>query len=129
VYWRLTRPVPLTALDVPLLADRALADFLDRAAGDCRLPLAALVFSAGFSVADGSLCDAKIDLCAHCVARPAAAWAEVVDRCCRQHGLERPLLAGGLPASICEVALVGLGVPARGHPRLNVYLKTPGIPS
>jgi hypothetical protein len=123
VYWRLRGPTSLRQMGVPLLTHRAFEEFLTLIPTEEEIPLSGIVLSAGFSVSDGALSDAKIDICAHCVVRSGETWIQFLGDCCRIGGL-RPLdLGEGLRRRDCEVALVGLGLNSRSERRLNVYLK------
>lgn len=123
LYWRLTRPVALSALGMEPLCDPAAGAFLARIVGQRDLPLQGLVLSAGFDLGDGALTDAKIDLCAHCLPRPPEQWQGDLAGCCAAFGLAEPELGDGLDAGACEMAFLGLGIGRRGERRINAYLK------
>ncbi len=123
LYWRLTRKVSLARLGVPFLEHPDCGAFLARIVGDAALPLTGLVLSAGFSVAEGGITDAKLDLCAHCLPRSPQTWGAVLADSCDHFRLARFDLADALRQGDCEVAFVGFGLDQRQRRRLNLYLK------
>lgn len=126
LYWRMCQAVPLSQLGITPLLDPACRQFLERLVGNREIAATGMVLSAGFSLGDGSLDDGKIDLCAHCIPRSAAHWAEELTGCCAAFGLAPFDLAEGLRDGAGEVAFVGFGVDRHGGRRLNVYLKPAG---
>lgn len=125
VYWRLEQPVALGSVGIGLLADAAFGDLLRSIVGARRISPAGLVFSVSFALANGSLCDVKLDICAHCVPRAPLAWLETIEALAAQHGLAVPAIGPMLEARRADIAFVGLGIDADGRKRLNVYLKAP----
>jgi hypothetical protein len=123
LYVRLVRATSLTSLGIASLGHPALAAFLVDAVGDSRLPGSALNLALGWSLATGDLIDAKVDLCAHCLPRPAEAWLALADRVVGRCGLEVLPLEAGLTRGQLEIALVGLGIDRHGGARFNAYLK------
>lgn len=125
LYWRLRRPVPLRGLGLDLLADPALTAFLARVVGPRRMNLSGAVLGLGVGQASGAVEGVKLDLCGHCLARPAADWARLLDGLTRELGLARLPLSEPTLQEEAAVAFVGLGVDAGGARRLNVYLRPP----
>ena len=125
LYWRLLAPTSFAQMHVPFLDHEAFANFLDLLASQQSVPLSGVVFSVGFSLSNGALCDAKIDLCAHCLPKPPKLWVQLLDECCKNHRLHRLDIGEGILSRQCDVAVVGFGVDSRCDPRLNVYLKAP----
>jgi len=123
LYFRLDRPVRLGDLGVEPLADPALAVFLAKVIGLRHMDLSGTVFSLGFDLATGTVADAKVDLCGHCLPRPAAEWAELFEDLAETFGLRQVLSAGDLVSGKCDVAFVGFGTDRRERHRLNVYLR------
>jgi hypothetical protein len=91
--------------------------------GESALPPSGLVLSAGFSVADGTLADVKIDLCAHCLPRSPRAWLRLLEECRHDFDLAPIGVGNGLLDGCCEVAFVGFGLDGMAARRLNLYLK------
>lgn len=123
LYARLERLVPLARLGLEPLCDPALARFLSMVIGEGSVSSHGLVLCASFRAHDGSLADAKLDLCAHCLPRAPAAWSSTVTALARALSLPVPGAVSAVADGTVEVALLGLGVDAGGLPRLNVYLK------
>jgi hypothetical protein len=122
LYWRLRTPLPLAALNVGAEAEAAFAEFLRRSVDGGAIPASGLVFSAGFSLADGGRVDLKVDVCAHCTPRTPGAWAAWTG------GMAAAFGTAALPMDAvmrrqAEVAFVGLGMDRAGEARLNVYFK------
>ena len=124
LYWRLERPALLASLGIPLLADATFAAFLSSIVGASAIARSGLVFSMSYSLATGRIRDVKLDICAHCVPRPAADWSAESDALAARFGLVSPNLGAALAAGRADIAFVGLGVDTRGCKRLNLYLKT-----
>jgi len=125
LYWRLNSPIAIEQMGVPLLAHPAYKDFLLRLVADKPLSLGGLVLSAGFGLCDGALHDVKIDLCAHCLPRPAADWVSLLSDCCQEFGLAPLDIADGLISHQCELAFVGFGIDRSENRRINLYMKAP----
>lgn len=123
LYFRLDPPGPLPALGIDLFAGPAVVQFLNRAIGEFAMDPAGIVLCVGFSVATGSLIDAKIDLCGHCLAYSPAAWARKVAELDTTLALTPLPTAAMLAAGDCEVAFLGFGLRADGRRRLNLYAK------
>lgn len=126
VYFRLQRPQLLAELGPSLLAAPGLAAFLATVVADSTMNLSGAVFGLGFSLRSGALVDAKVDLCGHCLPRPAAAWRDLLARLAELYGVV-PLPEAAQRALVerhVEVAFVGLGLTTDGRCRLNSYLKT-----
>ena len=123
LYWRLRAAVALADAGVDLLGDEAFAQFVAATIGDVAVSADGLVFSAGFALDSGSLRDAKLDVCGHCVPRPAAAWTALVTSLADAHGLKHPAVGKPLAAAQAEIAFLGFGLDRDAGPRLNVYLK------
>jgi hypothetical protein len=123
-YWRFCGAVTLDTLGIALLARPEIKEFLAHAAGQARLPLAAIVASLSFHLASGEISDVKLDLCGHCVRRGWADWIDVLNQCSARCGLAAfPSTAA--TESGAEIAFVGFGISSKLAPRLNVYLKQP----
>lgn len=127
LYWRLWRPVTLSSLGIDLLGDVSTNDFLIRILGSQAIPPTALVFSTSFSMASGQINDAKVDICGHCVQRPAEKWLRLISSLAADHRLAEPRLAGALSANRADVAFIGFGLNCRGEKRMNVYLKVSNL--
>ena len=123
LYWRLGAEVPLAAAGVDLLADASLRAFAHATIGERRVAAQGLVPSAGFSLESGALCDAKLDICGHCVPRAPRDWSELIASLSAAHQLDAPPLDEVLRAGRAEVAFLGFGLDRAAGPRLNVYLK------
>lgn len=128
LYLRPRTVVPLAAMGIELLCDPRVAELLTPLFGTAAIRSDTLVYALGFALADGALSDAKLDVCAHCIPRPAAAWATLLGWWTqhlshRDFGVDAPLEAG-----TAEVAFVGIGVRADGDLRTNLYLKPPAAP-
>jgi hypothetical protein len=123
IYFRLTRTVAHGALAVLALDDERVHAFVEDAIGARELPLSALVFSLSFSLATGAWHDAKLDICAHCVRRPRAAWQGVLQRAQRSMGVDTSAAMAMLDAPGLELACIGIGLDRRGQPRVNAYGK------
>jgi hypothetical protein len=126
LYFRPRTPVPLARMEIDLLCDPRVAELLAPLIGDAAIRADTLVYGLGFNLADGALCDAKLDVCAHCTPRPPAAWTALLAwwtgrQSHRELGVDAALAAG-----TAEVAFVGLGVRVDGELRTNLYLKPPG---
>lgn len=126
LYWRLNRPEAARRTGIALFEHPAVKEYLGAVIGDRSIPLTGIVFSAAFRLVDGGLSDIKIDLCAHCLPRPAAAWTALLEQGVRLCGSPALHVADGLSSGACELALVGIGVNDKERLRLNVYLKAPG---
>jgi hypothetical protein len=122
IYWRLQHPIALADLGVPLLTHEAIGEFLGLFGEEQPIALSGLVFSAGFSLRDGAICDTKVDVCGHCVPRSPGRWLEMLGEYCQRQRLQ-PLHIGGAAGHPWEIAFVGFGVTAEERRRLNVYLK------
>jgi hypothetical protein len=125
-HWRLSRPLLLSALGLPLIGEPAFARFLRLTdpAGQGFDP-ASLIFSAGFSLTDGSAVDAKLDVCGCPACRnfSPAQWWECINESADAFGLRIPPVREALLAETCEAILLGLGLDRSGRQRLNLYLK------
>jgi hypothetical protein len=121
IYWRLGGSAGLDALGIPLLAAPEIAEFLSRAVGDRRIPIAAVVGSVSFHLANGALSDVKLDLCGHCVQRSWRDWSAILRQCSARYGLTEFPFAD--PGQAVETAFVGFGLGSNLTPRLNIYLK------
>ncbi|HEX2079688.1 MAG TPA: hypothetical protein VHG08_18375, partial [Longimicrobium sp.] len=122
LYWRLRMPLPLAALDVGPEAEAAFAEFLRRTVDGGSIPRAGLVFSAGFSLADGARADVKVDVCAHCTPRAPEAWAGRIGELAAAFGTAA-LPMDDVARGRAAVAFVGLGMTRTGGARLNLYFK------
>lgn len=126
LYLRPRTPLPLARMGIDLLCDPRVAELLAPLCGDAAIRADTLVYALGFSLGDGALSDAKLDVCAHCTPRPPAAWTALLawwtDRQAHR-GFE---VDAALAAGTAEVAFVGLGVRVDGELRTNLYLKPPG---
>lgn len=122
LYWRLRSALPLAELDVEDDARAAFAEFLRRMVDGGAIPRAGLVFSAGFSLADGRRADVKVDVCAHCTPRTPGEWAARIGALAAAFGTAAPPM-DAVARRRAEVAFVGLGMSGAGEARLNVYLK------
>ena len=127
LYWRLRAPRPLVDLPIPAFADPALVSFLRDCVRTREMRLSGLVMSAGFAVSSGILTDAKVDLCGHCMPRPAVEWTALLDRWAPDHGADLSSAATALRDGACEVGNIGFGLDRDGRRRLNLYLKAPGL--
>jgi hypothetical protein len=126
LYFRLDRAVPLGELGTDLLGDPALAQFMVAVIGRRPMRLSGVVFSLGFDLGTGSVTDAKVDLCGHCLPYDGVAWAGLLQDLSQGFGLVSPAgVAADLLAGSCDVAFLGFGTGAAGQPRLNVYLRPP----
>jgi hypothetical protein len=129
LYWRLRAPRPLEDLPIPCFADPALLGFLRDCVGMRPTRLSGMVMSAGFAIASGGFTDVKIDLCGHCVPRPAADWTGLLEQWAPQPCVDLSSATKALLDGACEVGNIGLGVDRDGRRRLNLYLKPPGLPA
>ncbi|MFM0148059.1 hypothetical protein [Paraburkholderia sp. RL18-085-BIA-A] len=125
LYWRLRRPAPIAAFELPWLSSPAMTRFLAAVLRDSSVHLNALTFSAAFDVVDGTLMDVKTDVCIansrlglhgalHCVNEQAALL-----------GLSPPALNGCseiFEQNNIDVGCLGLGSDSHGKHRLNIYL-------
>ena len=125
VYFRAQNLTPLAKMGVGLLVDARVVEFLTAVVGDARLGRDTLVFSLGFSLRDGSVADAKVDVCAHCVVRHPEEWIAVFDAWALRWSTPPFGVEAALRAGRAEVAFVGLGVRTDGEVRTNLYLKPP----
>ncbi|HVR99483.1 MAG TPA: hypothetical protein VMW27_22865 [Thermoanaerobaculia bacterium] len=129
LYWRLTAPRSLAAMGVDLLRHPSFTSFLAACLEDKAIGLEGLVLSAGFRVATGEPCDAKVDVCGHCLDLPVGGWIDLIAGCARAFGL-RPVpaadLLGAAPGPGAGVAALGLGLDSQGRHRLNLYLSSAG---
>lgn len=123
LFFRITRPLPLTAIGNSAFADPAIAHFLAMLLGERELPLAGLVFSTSFLVANGMPFDAKVDVCAHCLDFTNEDWISFLGAATEAFQLApidaRRALAGG----VADAAFVGLNRNALGQLRLDFFLK------
>lgn len=120
LYWRLQENASLRDLEIPLFENDVFSEFLFEAVGKTRqIPRAAIVGSIGFHVATGSLKDAKLDVCGHCVRRTPEDWTNVIERIVVRQQLARS------PKFLetAELAFTGCGLDTELRPRLNLYLK------
>lgn len=123
LYWRLTHPVLLRSLGIAVLGDASFGDFLHRIVGAGRVPATGLVFSISHALASGTISDAKLDICAHCVPQTPAQWADAIQDLAAGHRVAMPEIGAALRTRRAEVAFIGYGLDMRGQKRLNVYLK------
>jgi hypothetical protein len=123
LYWRLSRPTSLDTLDISLLGDPAVREFLTLTVRDRLISLSGLVFSAGFLLSTGALHDVKVDVCAHCIHQPPAKWVEVIDDLVRRQGLEPPGMDDILMRRRAEMAFIGLGIDQAMNGRRRFYLR------
>jgi len=125
LYFRLDGTAALNDLGLALFDSAAIREFLHEVIESRRIPRAAIVGSIGFRVANGSMSDVKLDVCAHCVRRTPADWMQVIDRSIARHKLSRLPVESLALLETEELAFIGLGLDAEWMPRLNLYLKKP----
>jgi len=137
LFFRLERPLALADLGIEALAHPRFLEFLATVMGEREIALKGLVFSLSFTVADGRLFEAKVDVCGHCLARPAAAWEDLLAAVAggagstgstggaSSVGLPVPPAAGLLAEEVAEVAYLGLARNLLGQERLDLFLKPP----
>jgi hypothetical protein len=121
LYWRTPHVVALHAMGIPLFADPAFAHFAGMTVGGRTMRVSGLVYSAGFNVSDGTLCDVKLDICAceRCAARPSDEWNALLLQCARTFDVvpfDADVLRHGRPAYF------GFGLKRDGERRLNLYV-------
>lgn len=126
IYARLRRPVPLEALGIDELAHPSVLGFLAPTLEGRAVPATGLVLSIGLEVATGELADAKVDVCGHCVPRPAPDWERLCARVTGELGVQRIGLGPALSRGDVEVAFIGVARRRSGEGRCNVYLKVRG---
>ncbi|WP_345525226.1 hypothetical protein [Nocardioides endophyticus] len=123
VYFRLDRPIPLTAFGAGLWSSSLLAAFLDEVAGNRWLPRSGLVFCMSFAAGRSRLTDVKVDVCGHCMGEDTD-WPQCLDRVAAIAGTARvPWVPWELGRST-EVAFLGMGCRADGSTRWNLYLRS-----
>lgn len=127
LYFRLKQALPLTDLGIELFTDPLLLGFLHRMIGAREMNLSGLTLSIGFSLADGQLTDVKADVCAHCLPQSTAQWSALIADAATIMGVALPKLDAALHDGTCEMANLGLGMDVARRPRLNLYLKPPGM--
>lgn len=125
LYFRTVAPEPMVRLGLDLLHDAWVVEFLELLIGDAAIRAETIVYSLGFTIGDGALCDIKLDVCAHCTPRSPPAWTALLGEWTERSGaaafgVDRALLSGA-----AEVAFVGAGVRSDGELRTNLYLKPP----
>lgn len=131
LYWRVGHKAALADLGLSLAESAEVRDFLHIVIGSRHIPRSAIVGSIGMRVAsaateempDNQPGDLKLDVCAHCVARPSEQWLSVIDLCCRRYGLTSCHQVERM-AGLGELAFLGLGLDQTRRPRLNIYLKS-----
>ena len=123
IYWRLKQPVPLSSLSIAPLQRPEIAQFLAMVIEKREMRLEGTVFCTGFDLLTGCLTDAKIDLCAHCLPRPAEEWSTLVDHLTSTFHIQKPAIRKTLNSGQTSMAFIGMRVPVNGSPKLNVYLK------
>jgi hypothetical protein len=123
LYYRLCVPVPLARMGVGVLLDPRVAELVGQLFADRPIRADSLVFSLGFALSDGAFTDAKIDVCGHCVPRPAAEWSALLRRWTRRRATPDFGVDGLLLAQSAEVAFLGVGVRTDHGLRTNLYLK------
>lgn len=123
IYWRLRQPTLLSKLGIGPLARPEMLDFIALVVGNQTMSLSGAVFSISFDLRTGDLEDAKLDLCGHCLPRPAADWITLMRALTDRLGLQPFPVRQALERGECEVAFLGMGMPVAAPPRLNLYLK------
>ena len=123
LYWRFLRPTRLDQIGLEIFCDPAFASFLTFIIRDSVLQLTGIVPSLGFAIATGKSLDAKIDVCAHCLAYSNSKWIELVNRCTQMYGLTQMPVSEALEHNRSSVSFLGLGCNRNGAVRLNLYLK------
>jgi hypothetical protein len=126
VYFRLTGKIVLSRLGLEPLAAPSFAAFLASVLADLPVKQTGLVLSVSFDLAAGTLYDAKVDVCGHCVARSGQDWSTRLQALSESLGVGPIRFASPLADGRVELAFVGLGVTTSGRCRLNTYLKDPG---
>ncbi|MGC8794858.1 MAG: hypothetical protein ACP5U2_15875 [Bryobacteraceae bacterium] len=66
-----------------------------------------------------------MDVCAHCVPRSGAEWADLTERLAAAFGLPSPGVKPALLEGKAEMAFIGFEFPSGGPYQLNCYLKAP----
>jgi hypothetical protein len=123
LYWRLDRAAALQDLGLPLLGSPEILEFLAATIEDRRIPYAAIVGSVGFRIADGNVCDVKLDVCCHCVRRTTTDWMRVVQNCIAHNNLAELSARCTALLETIELAFIGFGMDTKRKPRLNIYFK------
>lgn len=129
VYFRLTDKIALAGLELEPLAAPSVALFLQSVVADLPVRQTGIVLSVSFDLGAGTLHDAKLDVCGHCVARSGQDWAMRLQALSDSFGAGPVGFAPAVADGRAEVAFVGLGVTVTGRCRLNTYLKDPSLPS
>ena len=123
LYWRLRAPVTLASLAVREFAHADFACFAALAMAQRAVPPSGLMLAAGFRIDDGTLHDAKINLCGHCLAYESACWPGVVDGCTRAFGLAAIPASEALSRQHVDVSFITFGRTHRGERRVNCYFR------
>ncbi len=123
IYFRLREAMSLNDLGIDLFASSRMQDFLAIAMEANGVDLDGLVMSIGFSLSSGSLVDAKIDLCGHCLNHSIGEWVSVLGQLTDRFSLPAFDLSALKKYSDIEVAFIGMGLTSDHKPRLNLYLK------
>jgi len=123
LYWRLTSPVTLSSLGIEAFASADFACFLRLALRERRVPASGLMLAAGFSMNDGSLHDAKINLCGHCLDWGHKNWPGVVDDCTQVFGLAAIPTREALSRPQIDVSFLTFGCDRYGNRRINSYFR------
>jgi hypothetical protein len=122
LFFRISRPIALAEIGNPAFADPSISVFLAMLLGERELPLAGLVFSTSFLVANGMPFDAKVDVCAHCLGFSNEDWISFLGAATEAFQLA-PMDARRALSGDADAAFVGLNRNAMGQLRLDFFLK------
>jgi hypothetical protein len=126
IYWRLSKAINLSDIGIDALSDPIVAQFLSVVVSGNTMNLSGAVFCIGFNTSTGSIKDAKVDLCAHCLPYDNAQWVSIITQLCQRFELQPYNVSAELLALKCEVGFIGLGVNNSREDtgaRLNLYLR------
>lgn len=123
LYWRLHSPVALSSLGLGTFRHPDFARFVTLAMGGKSVPASGLMLAAGFRLDDGTLHDAKLNLCGHCLAWGRERWPAVIDDCTRAFGLAAIPAREVLARPHHDVSFLTFGLTRRGDRRINCYLR------
>jgi hypothetical protein len=124
IYFRLTGAYELGELGIDLFRSEPLLNFLELTLIDQEISNAGVVFCIGLSAETGEIIDAKIDLCAHCLAPIVNNWTTLVEALTYQINLPlRETFELAVHQQLADVAFLGCGVKKDGSVRFNLYLK------
>jgi hypothetical protein len=123
LFWRMPRPMPLSECGIAAFEHESLTGFAAAVLGGRAVPLPSLVLSASFFVATGEPCDAKLDVCAHCLDLDLDEWESLLDWATAAHGLAPLGVRAALSGERATPAFVGFNRNAAGQERLDFFLK------